>query len=276
MEVTDPNPNLGPQMLAIDTKRFKAYRLLPEKGDLKDWKAGFPQGRYVSPQIPVSLNGEDRRAWLFVVADHQCSNGPVLDGLGQSVFKPPIAAEQKLTCDLPGIWKSNFEKLYRFSPDGPGRYKGEQLEGNLVIDQMSQKESRVRIDYRFEGQKGTAQLDLRCQASDVVLQGTYRLPARSGEWIFTKIQNAKLSSAQQGRKLFSANCAFCHFTDSTETKVGPGLKGLFGLAALPSSGQPVNDDTVRNQIVNGGPAMPPFKHFNKEEVTAIIGYLKSL
>ena len=276
MAVTDPNRNLGPQMLAIDTKRFKAYRLVPEKGDLKDWKAAFPQGKYVSPHIPAALNDEDRKAWLFVVADHQCSNGPVLNGLGQSVFKQPVAAEQVLTCDLPGIWKSNFDKLYRFSLDVPGVYKGEQLEGNLIVDSIAQKDNQVRIDYRFEGQKGTAQLDWRCKKSDVVLQGTYSLPGRSGEWIFTKIQDAKLNSAQLGQKLFSANCAFCHFTDSANTKVGPGLKGLFGRAALQSSGRPVNEDTVQKQIVRGGEEMPPFNHLKEEEVKALIEYLKSL
>ena len=30
MQVGDPNNNLGPQMLAIDTKRFKSYRLAPK------------------------------------------------------------------------------------------------------------------------------------------------------------------------------------------------------------------------------------------------------
>jgi hypothetical protein len=46
MQVEDPNDNLGPQMVAVDTRRFKSYRLLPAKGDLKDWKADFPEGRY--------------------------------------------------------------------------------------------------------------------------------------------------------------------------------------------------------------------------------------
>jgi len=42
MQVDDPNNNLGPQVLAIDTKRFKSYRLIPETGDLKDKKLDFP------------------------------------------------------------------------------------------------------------------------------------------------------------------------------------------------------------------------------------------
>ena len=80
MQADDPDNNLGPQMLAIDTKRFRSYRLLPKDGDLKDVKADFPIGEYVSPFIPLALDGEDLNDWLFVVADHQCSNGPVYIG----------------------------------------------------------------------------------------------------------------------------------------------------------------------------------------------------
>ena len=65
MQVDDPNNNLGPQMLAIDTKRFKSYRLAPKGGDLKDMKADFPNGEYLSPFIPVALDGEDLKDWLL-------------------------------------------------------------------------------------------------------------------------------------------------------------------------------------------------------------------
>jgi len=59
MQVDDSNHNLGPQMLAVDTKRFKSYRLVPTDGDIKDVKADFPNGEYSSPFIPVALDGED-------------------------------------------------------------------------------------------------------------------------------------------------------------------------------------------------------------------------
>ncbi len=38
---------------------------------------------------------------------------------------------------------------------------------------------------------------------------------------------AKPGNAAKGKDLFSQNCDVCHNSDSTETKVGPGLKGLF-------------------------------------------------
>ena len=139
MQVDDPDRNLGPQMLAVDTKRFKSYRLVPKEGDIKDVKADFPNGEYGSPFIPVALDGEDLKDWLFVVADHQCSNGPILNGLGQSVFKPVVAHSETLSCEVPGIWKSNFDKVYQFSQTTPGVFAGEQFEGNLRIDKWRRK-----------------------------------------------------------------------------------------------------------------------------------------
>jgi mono/diheme cytochrome c family protein len=274
MQVDDPNNNLGPQMVAIDTKRFKSYRLLPAKGDLKDWKADFPEGKYESPFIPVALDNEDLSDWLFVVADHQCSNGPVYNGLGKSVFKPPTISAEKLACDVPGIWKSNFDKVYQFSSAAPGRFTGEQFEGNLSIEEMTLKGDKLSIDYRFEGNKGNGELRLICQENKVTLKGTFEMGGRSGEWTFAKLKNAK--TPQTGEGLFTANCAICHHSDSKQKKVGPGLLGLFKGARLPESGQPVTDEIVRRRIVKGGDKMPPFNHLTDAELSALVDYLKSL
>lgn len=274
MQVDDPNHNLGPQMVAIDTRRFKSYRLLPAQGDLKDWKADFPEGKYESPFIAVALDGEDLSDWLFVVADHQCSNGPIYNGLGQSVFKPPTVSAEKLACDVPGIWKSNFDKVYQFSVAAAGMFTGEQFEGNLSIEKMTLKGDKIFIDYRFEGKKGRGELRLICQENKVALKGTFEMGGKSGEWTFAKLKNAK--TPQTGEELFMANCTTCHHTDSKKEKVGPGLLGLFKGAKLPYSDQPVTDENVRRRIVQGGDKMPPFKHLKDTELTAIVGYLKSL
>lgn len=274
MQVNDPNGNLGPQMLAIDTRRFKSYRLVPQGGDLKDKKADFPAGVYVSPYIPAALDGEDLQNWLFVVADHQCSNGPVVNGLGQSVFKPPMVYSQKLTCEVAGIWKSNFDKIYRFSQPAPGQIAGEQFEGNLIIDRMVQKKNRLLVNFQLEGRKGESELELTCRENRVRLEGRYKLADKSGQWIFTKLKNAE--TAQTGRKLFEANCAACHFAHSKNNKIGPGLQGLFSSPRLPDSGRPTSEVAVRGQIVDGGRKMPPFKHLAPEQIVDIIEYLKSL
>ena len=274
MQVDDPNNNLGPQMLAIDTGRFKSYRLVPKQGDSKDMKAAFPNGEYLSPFIPVALDGEDLKDWLFVVADHQCSNGAILNGLGQSVFKPTVAHSETLTCEVPGVWKSNFDKVYQFSQTAPGSFAGEQFEGNLLIDQMAQKDDILTMAFRFEGKKGHAELKLHCQEQAVLLKGTFQYPDRSGDWVFSKLKNAKASLS--GPKLFAANCSICHYPDRKDKKVGPGLRGLFQSPKLPGSGLPATEQNVRERIVNGGDKMPPFKHLKEAELKAIVDYLKAL
>jgi hypothetical protein len=274
MQVDDSNNNLGPQMLAVDTKRFKSYRLVPKDGDLKDMKADFPNGEYSSPFIPVALDGEDLKDWLFVVADHQCSNGPILNGFGQSVFKPAVAHSETLSCEVPGIWKSNFDKVYQFSQTAPGVFAGEQFEGNLRIDKMEQKGDMLSIAFRLDGKDGSAELKLDCQENLVRLKGTFKFPDRSGDWVFAKLKNVK--AALSGQKLFAANCSLCHFTDRNDKKVGPGLKGLFKSPKLPNSGLPVTDENVRERIANGGDKMPPFKHLKEGELKAIVDYLKAL
>ncbi len=273
MQVEDPDKNLGPQMLAIDTKRYKSYRLVPKSGDLKDMKADFPAGEYVSPFIPVALEGEDLGDWLLAVADHQCSNGTIYNGLGQSVFKALVAHSESLACEVPGIWKSNFDKVYQFSRTESGDLSGEQFEGNLVIKTIAQAGDKVSVAFGFEGQKGSADLLLRCQENAVRLEGTFQYPDRSGDWVFTKLQNAK--GELSGRKLFEANCAACHFHDRKDKKVGPGLAGLFKSPRLPS-GRATSEENVRERIVNGGDKMPPFKHLKDDELKALIEYLREL
>jgi cytochrome c5 len=274
MRVDDPNNNLGPQMLAIDTKRFKSYRLVPKTGDPKDIKANFPTGEYISSLIPVALDGEDPKDWLFAVADHQCSNGAIQNGLGKSVFKPPLPHFEKLICEVPGIWKSNFEKVYKFSLTAPNKLSGEQFEGNLFIDQINQEAERVSLDIRFKGEKGKAGLQLLCKEKSVIMKGSFKLPGRSGEWIFTKLKNAK--APKKGQDLFMENCAICHYPQQKDTKVGPGLLGLFKNSKLPDSGLPANEKNVRKKIINGGESMPPFDHLDDDEISAILDYLETL
>jgi len=85
-----------------------------------------------------------------------------------------------------------------------------------------------------------------------------------------------IGPAAEGAMVFKQNCSGCHFSDRKDTKVGPGLAGLFNRSTLTGSGLAVSEETVRNQIINGGKKMPPFKHLKDKEIQAIIDYLKSL
>jgi hypothetical protein len=94
-------------------------------------------------------------------------------------------------CEVPGIWKSNFEKVYRFAIESPGKFEGEQVEGNLLIDRMVEEAGELRAGFRFEGRRGEATLRLHCDGNMVTLKGSFSLPGRSGEWVFTKLSNLK-------------------------------------------------------------------------------------
>ena len=139
---------------------------------------------------------------------------------------------------------------------------------------MEQKGDKLSLDFQFEGKKGQSELRLFCQDNKVTLKGTFELAGKPGDWLFTKLKNAK--AAQTGMELFNANCSVCHLPDSKEKKVGPGLLGLFKNPKLPASGRPTSEKTVRATIINGGDKMPPFKNLKEEELTAIIEYLKEL
>ena len=86
------------------------------------------------------------------------------------------------------------------------------------------------------------------------------------------------ASVNQGTALFKdKGCTQCHHTDSTETKVGPGLQDLFEREELPSSGRPVNVKNVRKQLREPYANMPSYAdRLSREEEDRIIAYLQSL
>ena len=82
--------------------------------------------------------------------------------------------------------------------------------------------------------------------------------------------------AATGEQLFKQNCSACHLTDSTATKLGPGLKGVFKQDKFPVSGQSVSDENFRQLLKTPFRQMPPFGHLSEEQVNAILDYLKTL
>ena len=84
------------------------------------------------------------------------------------------------------------------------------------------------------------------------------------------------SIAAIGKKLFVQKCSFCHYSDSAETKIGPGLKGIFNDKKLPVSKKAVSEKNIRQQLVSPYKNMPSFKDLTEKEIDALIGYLKTL
>jgi mono/diheme cytochrome c family protein len=100
-------------------------------------------------------------------------------------------------------------------------------------------------------------------------------PAASGEAsepaLPTDVPSVAQDLVDQGAPLFEANCSVCHnLTD--ETKVGPGLAGLFNLPDLPN-GQPTTDENLKEWIRNGGGAMPGIP-LADADLVAIVAFLR--
>ena len=86
---------------------------------------------------------------------------------------------------------------------------------------------------------------------------------------------AQKGNAEKGKEVFD-QCSVCHNADSTEKKIGPGLKGLFKHDKL-VNGKPVNEANVRAKIDEGGNGMPGYKDILSDQERAdLIAYLKTL
>lgn len=81
---------------------------------------------------------------------------------------------------------------------------------------------------------------------------------------------------RRGAEIFAENCSRCHFADKTETKVGPGLKGLFKRDKLPFRNVPVTEDAIISQLRFPFKKMPRFMSLTHEQIRALIAYLETL
>jgi cytochrome c len=90
-------------------------------------------------------------------------------------------------------------------------------------------------------------------------------------------QSPAKGDAAKGKVVFDQKCGLCHDAMSTDTKMGPGLKGLYTRPKLASNGKPVNDADVLEQINTGGNGMPPYKDMlSAADRANMIAYLKTL
>jgi cytochrome c2 len=90
------------------------------------------------------------------------------------------------------------------------------------------------------------------------------------------MQGQMKGDAAKGKDVFD-QCSMCHNADSTDKKMGPGLKGLYKKGKLESNGKPVTDANVIQKINDGGNGMPPYKDALSDGDRAnLIAYLKTL
>ncbi len=89
-------------------------------------------------------------------------------------------------------------------------------------------------------------------------------------------QDAPKGDAAKGKSTFEDSCSGCHNADSTEKKMGPGLKGLFAKEKMGTGAKPTYENVLK-QINEGGNGMPGYKDtLSDDEKSNIMAYLKTL
>ena len=88
------------------------------------------------------------------------------------------------------------------------------------------------------------------------------------------------SGWERGREIWYMKCWICHndytreANDPNLAPVAPTLKELYKRPVL-LSGQPVNDDTVKTKIREGGPQMPGYKYvLTDKDLNDLVAYLR--
>ncbi len=76
MEVSDPNGDLGPQVLAFNAATGRAFAMAPPSW-VWSLKSNYPNGVY-QLDFDASQPPSDRRDWHFTVADHKCNTADIL------------------------------------------------------------------------------------------------------------------------------------------------------------------------------------------------------
>ncbi len=72
----------------------------------------------------------------------------------------------------------------------------------------------------------------------------------------------------KGKAVFDEQCTTCHNADTTEKKMGPGLKGVM---------KRLDEAKVRGRIDAGGDGMPAYKDIlSAQEKDNVVAYLKTL
>lgn len=83
--------------------------------------------------------------------------------------------------------------------------------------------------------------------------------------------------AVRGKEVFEKKCAICHFADSDQKKIGPGLKGLFKRGTFSVNGNKVTTESLKTWIENGDSQMPGMKDsLEPMQIKDVVAYVKTL
>jgi cytochrome c2 len=84
-------------------------------------------------------------------------------------------------------------------------------------------------------------------------------------------------SAAKGKDVFEKKCAICHFADSDQKKIGPGLKGISKRGTFTVNGSKVTNESLKTWIENGDSLMPGMKDsLEPAQIKDVVAYVKTL
>lgn len=89
--------------------------------------------------------------------------------------------------------------------------------------------------------------------------------------------HASAGSATRGKEVFDQKCTICHFADSDQKKIGPGLKGISKRGTFSVNGNKVTTDSLTKWIENGDSLMPGMKDvLEPAQIRDVVAYVKTL
>jgi mono/diheme cytochrome c family protein len=91
-------------------------------------------------------------------------------------------------------------------------------------------------------------------------------------------QTGKASKANlaDGKLIYDQQCEACHYSASSEKKIGPGLAGLMKRVKF-KNGMAANTNNLRHIIERGGKDMPGFRDsLSTKQIGDLIAYVKTL
>ncbi len=84
-------------------------------------------------------------------------------------------------------------------------------------------------------------------------------------------------SAVKGKDVFDKKCSICHFAESDQKKIGPGLKGISKRGTFSVNGNKVTNESLKTWIENGDSLMPGMKDsLEPAQIKDVIAYVKTL
>jgi len=110
----------------------------------------------------------------------------------------------------------------------------------------------------------------------IVLAGIFLFSACDTEPRRTDAELGLNAQQAQGRRVYDARCAECHYAYSKRNLRGPSLNGLFKKQFM-TNGMPANDERVGDIILLGRAKMPAFQQkLTQQQFNDLMAYLHTL